>query len=58
MPFLKIEKNVLIFERKPLIVFIFGLNYPFKMQFYKDLGEKTPKCFHAACGASFMVFFD
>ena len=29
--FLEIEKSVLIFERKALIVSIFGLNFPFKM---------------------------
>ena len=29
--FLKIEKSVLIFERKALIVSTFGLNFPFKM---------------------------
>ena len=27
----EIKKNVLIFKRKALIVFIFGLNFPFKM---------------------------
>ena len=31
LPFLKIEKSVLILERKALIVFIFELNFPFKM---------------------------
>ena len=30
-PFLKIEKSVLILERKVLIVFIFGLNFLFKI---------------------------
>ena len=31
--FLKIEKSVLILERKALIVLIFGLNFPFKKKF-------------------------
>ena len=31
LSFLKIEKSVLILERKALIVSIFGLNYQFKM---------------------------
>ena len=31
LPFLKIEKGVLIFERKALIVSIFELNFSFKM---------------------------
>ena len=31
LPFLEIEKSVLIFGRKALIVSIFGLNFSFKM---------------------------
>ena len=42
---LKIEKSVLIFERKALIMSVFGLNFLFKMQFQECLGEKASKCF-------------
>ena len=35
-------------ERTTLIVSIFGLNFPFKVHFLENLGEKTPKCFPAA----------
>ena len=31
LPFLKIEKSASIFERKVLIMSIFGLNFPFKL---------------------------
>ena len=51
--FLKIEESALIFEKKALIVFIFGLNFPFKMQFKEYTGEKTPKCFP---GHIFLMF--
>ena len=36
----KLEKNL-------LIVFIYGLNTSFKVQFYKYLGEKAPRFFSA-----------
>ena len=46
LSFLKIEKSVLILERKTLIVSIFGLNVPFKMQFQEYIGKKVPKWLH------------
>ena len=42
------------FGKKALTVSIIGLNVPFKMQFSKYLGEKTPKCFPV--GPLFLVF--
>ena len=32
-PFLKIKKSALILEKKAVIVFILGLNFPFEMWF-------------------------
>ena len=46
LSFLKIEKSVLILERKTLIVSIFGLNVPFKMQFQEYIRKKVPKWLH------------
>ena len=50
----EIKKCVLILGRKALIVSIFGLNFPFKIQFQKYLGETLPKCFPV--GPLFLVF--
>ena len=43
--FLKFEKSALILGKKALIVSIFGLNFPFKIQFSEYLEEKTPRYF-------------
>ena len=43
-PFFKIEKNALILEKKTLIVFIFGLNFPFKFQLCSFLLVFLTKC--------------
>ena len=37
-------KNSLILEKANLIVFIYELNFSFRMLFYQYLAEKTPKC--------------
>ena len=39
----KIEKILLILEKMALIVFYFGLDFKFKMQFWQNLREKAPK---------------
>ena len=54
LPFFKNKKRALILEKKAQIVSIFGLNFPFKIKFWKCLGEKTPKCFPV--GPFFLVF--
>ena len=59
LPFLKIEKSVLILERKPLIVSIFGLLFPFVDFLSTDLRvswRKNSKMF--PCVASFSCVFD
>ena len=45
-PLLKIEKIPMILEKKAKIASIFELNFPFKMQFHKYLGERIVKFFH------------
>ena len=48
-PSLKIENKCPDFAKKNiLIVFIYGLNFSFKMLFYKYIGEKSP---NIPCGA-------
>ena len=43
LPFLKIEKSVLILEKNVLIVFIPGLHFSFNIKFSEHLVEKTTK---------------
>ena len=44
-PFLKIGKISLISEKNALVVFVYGLNVSFEMQFQEKLGEQTSKVF-------------
>ena len=44
LSFGKLKKNALILEKADLIVFIYGLNFSFRMLFYQYLGKKAPKC--------------
>ena len=44
-PFLKIGKIPLISEKNALVVFVYGLNVSFEMQFQEKLGEQTSKFF-------------
>ena len=55
LPFFENQKSVLILEKKTLILFMFELNFLFKVQFQEYLGEKTPKFF--LVGPFFLVFF-
>ena len=52
--FLKIEKIALILEKGNLIVFIYELNFSFRMLFYQYLGEKNSKRFFV--GSLFYVW--
>ena len=56
MPFLNIEKIVLIFGRMALIVAIFGLNFSFKMYFHsKSIQDK--KLQNVSLQSLFLCFF-